>query len=70
MKLQLADGYIEESLGLFKCVVVTSCGIEYKHTFVVVDFGKKSTYDVVLGRTFMRQLKLIQDWGYNYIYLW
>ena len=68
MKLQLADGYIEEPLGLLKRVV-TSCGIEYKHTFAVVDFGKKSAYDIILGRPFMRQLKVIQDWGYDYIYL-
>ena len=69
MKLQLADGYIEEPLGLLKNVVVTSCGIEYEHTFAVVDFGKKSAYDIILGRPFMRQLQLIQDWGYDYIYL-
>ena len=61
MKLQLGDGYIESPIGLLEKVVVTSCGIEYKHTFAVVDFGKKPNYEIILGRPFMRQLKMIQD---------
>ena len=50
-------------------VITTSCKIEYKHTFMVVDFGNKSNYEIILGFPFMPQLKMIQDWGYNYIYL-
>ena len=69
MKLQLADGYIERPLGLLEGIVVTSCGVEYEHTFAVVDFGKSPNYDIILGRPFMRQLKMIRDWGFNYIYL-
>ena len=69
MKLQLADGQIQSSIGLLERVLVTTYGIEYEHTFVVVDFGQKPNYDVILGRFFMRQLKMIQDWGFNYIYL-
>lgn len=49
--------------------MVSSCGIEYEHTLAVVDFGTKNNYDVILGRPFMRQMKMLQDWGYNYIYL-
>ena len=55
MKLQLADGYIERPLGLLEKVVVQSCGIEYEHTFAVVDFVKKNNFDIILGRPFMRQ---------------
>ena len=40
MKLQLADGYIEKPIGLLEKVVVSSCGVEYEHTFAIVDFGK------------------------------
>ena len=54
---------------MLKKVVVTSCGIEYEHTFVVVIFEEKPNYEIILGRPFMRQLKMIQDWDYNYIYL-
>ena len=59
MKLQLVDGYIKSSIGLLEKVIVTSCGIEYKHTFVVVDFGKNPNYEFILGHPFMRQLKMI-----------
>ncbi len=48
---------------------VASCGIEYEHTFAVVDFGKNPNYHIILGRPFMRQMKMIQDWGYDHIYL-
>ena len=41
MKLQLADGYVERPMGLLEKVVVSSCNIEYEHTFAVVDFGTK-----------------------------
>ena len=69
MKLQLADGYVERPMGLLEKVVVSSCNIEYEHTFAVVDFGTKPNYKIILGLPFMRQLKMIQDWGYNYLYL-
>ena len=69
MKLQLADGHIERPIGLVEGIVVTSCGVEYEHTFAVVDFGKSPNYDIILGQPFMQQLKMIQDWGFNYIYL-
>ena len=39
MKLQLADGHIQRPIGLLERVLVTTCGIEYEHTFAVVDFG-------------------------------
>ena len=48
MKLQLADGF-KRLLGLLEKFVVTSCGIEYEHTFVVVDFGKGPNYEIILG---------------------
>ena len=48
--------------------ILTSCGIEYKHTFAMVDFGKNPNYEIILGCPFIRQLKMIQYWGYNYIY--
>ncbi|RYA64238.1 hypothetical protein DD598_30215, partial [Enterobacter cloacae complex sp. 2DZ2F16B1] len=68
MKLQLANGHIERPLGLLEKVIVNSSGIEYQHTFSI-DFGKKLNYEIILGRPFMRQVQLIQDWGNNYLYL-
>ena len=69
MNLQLADGSLENPMGLLERVMVKSCGIVYEHTFAIVDFGKNTNYEVILGRPFMRQFKMIQDWGYNYLYL-
>ena len=63
MKLQLADGFMKRLLGLLEKVVVTFGGIEYEHTFAVVDFGKEPNYKIILGRPFMRQMKMIQDWA-------
>ncbi|MCO5560551.1 hypothetical protein L7F22_014166 [Adiantum nelumboides] len=57
MKLQLANGFMESPIGLLEKTIVTSCGIEYEHTFAVVDFGRKPNYEIILGRPFMRQLK-------------
>ena len=53
MKLQLANGHIEKPIGPLEKVVVTSCGVEYEHTFAVVDFGKSPNYDIILGRPFI-----------------
>lgn len=50
MKLQLADGHIARPIGLLEQVVVTSCGVEYEHTFAMVDFGKNPNYNIILGR--------------------
>ena len=61
MKLQLVDGHIEIPIGLLEGVVVTSCGVEYEHTFAIVDFGKSPNHEIILGRPFMRQLKMIQN---------
>ena len=47
MKLQLVDGYIEKPLVLLEKVIVTSCGVEYEHTFAVVDFGKSLNCDII-----------------------
>ena len=56
-------------MGVLEKIVVSSCGIEYEHTFAIVDFGKRTNFEIILGCPFMRQLKMIQDWGYNHLYL-
>ena len=69
MDLQLADGNLERPLGILENVVVESWGIKYEHSFAIVDFRQDPNYEVILGRPFMRQLKVIQDWGFDYLYL-
>ena len=46
-----------------------TCGIEFEKTFVIVDFGQNLSYEVILGRPFMQQLMVLEDWGYDYLYL-
>ena len=69
MNLQLVDGKLENPIGILENVSLISCGIEYTHSFVVVDFKREANYELILGRTFMRQFSMVQDWGYDYIYL-
>ena len=69
MSLQLADGSLNTPLGLVEDITVESCGIQYSHTFAIVDFGESTNYEVILGRPFMRQFKMLQDWGFDYLYL-
>ena len=69
IKIQRKDGHLERPSGLLENIVLSSCDIEYIPIFTIVDFGSKPTYDVILGCPFMCQLKVIQDWGNNYIYL-
>ena len=64
----MADGYLERPSRLLE-KVISLCRIEYEHTFAIVDFGKRTNFEIILGRPFMRQLKMIQDWGYNHLYL-
>ena len=69
MELQLADGNLDHPLGMLENVLVESCGVKYVHSFAIVDFGQDPTYEVILGKPFMRQLQVIQDWGFDYLYL-
>ena len=39
MNLQLADGSLNNPIGIVEAIIVESCGIEYEHTFAIVDFG-------------------------------
>ena len=58
LKLQLVDGHLESLLGLLEGVSIITCGIKFIHNFIVVDFGKNTTYESSLGRPFMRQSKI------------
>ena len=56
-------------MGLLENVLIKSCGIKFEHTFAIVDFGQDPSYEVILGRPFMRQMMALEDWGYDYLYL-
>ena len=69
MGLQLADGEVKYPIGLLEDTSISICGIEIVHTFAVVDFGPEMNYEIILGRPFMHQMLVVQDWGYNRLYL-
>ena len=56
-------------MGLLEDMEVTICGIQFDHTFVVVDFKQETNYEVIVRRPFMHQLLVVHDWGYNHLYL-
>ena len=49
MNLKLGDGRLKNPIGILENVALTTCGIEYTHSFAVVDFGKEANYDLILG---------------------
>ena len=69
MGLQLVDGEVKYPMGMLEEIDVNICGIPFQHSFAVVDFAQDTNYDVILGRPFMRQMLVVQDWGYNRLYL-
>ena len=69
MNLQLGNGSLNNLIGIVEDITVESCGIEYKHTFSIVDFGVNTNYKVILGQIFMHQFKMLQYWGFDYLYL-
>ena len=69
MGLQLVNGEVKYPIGLLEDTPISICDIEIAHTFAVVDFGPKMNYKIILGHPFMRQMLVVQDWGYNLIYL-
>ena len=44
MNLQLVDGKLENPMGILEGRTLTSCGIEYEHTFAIVDFKREANY--------------------------
>ena len=69
MGLQLVDGEIKYPIGLLEDTSISICDIEITHTFAVVDFGLETNYEIILGCPFMCQMLVVQDWGYNHLYL-
>ena len=53
MGLQLADKEVKYPIGLLEDTSISICDIEIIHTFVVVDFGLETNYEIILGRPFM-----------------
>ena len=69
MGLQLADGEVKYPIGLLEDTSISICNMEITHNFAIVDFDLETNYEIILRRPFMRQTLVVQDWGYNCLYL-
>ena len=70
MIVKLANGATTRPVGVVKNLRVKTFGLTYKVSFVVMDFGNQlDSYDIILGRPYMRTTSLIHDWLTNIIYL-
>ena len=49
MNLQLSNGRLKNLIGILENVALTTCGIEYTHSFAVVNFGREANYELILG---------------------
>ena len=49
MNLQLANGRLENPIGILENVALTTCGIENTHSFAMVGFGQEANYELILG---------------------
>ena len=70
LRVKLANGSLVKALGLLKNFKVKILDHYVRHTFAVMDFDDKpSSYEMILGRPFMREHQMVHDWSNNQVYL-
>ena len=68
--VKLADGTTTRLVGVVKDLKVKTFGITYHIRFVVMDFKNPiDSYDIILGRPFLRAEGVVHDWLSNALYL-
>ena len=68
--VKLADGTTTRPVGVVKDLKVKTFGIAYHVWFVVMDFKNPiDSYDIILGRLFLRTTRVVHDWSSNMFYL-
>ena len=67
---QVVDGTTTRPVGVVKDLKVKTFGITYHVWFVVLDFKNPiDSYDIILGRPFLRSIGTGHDWSSNTLYL-
>ena len=67
--VKLADGTTTRPVGVVDLKVKTF-GLTYHIWFVVMDFKNPiDSYDIILGRPFLRAVGVVHDWSSNTLYL-
>ena len=68
--VKLADGTTTRPVGVVKDLKVKTLGLTYHVWFVVMDFKNPiDSYDIILGRPFLRAVGVVHDWSSNTLYL-
>ena len=68
LRLKLANGSLVKAVGLLKNFEVKALDHHVCQTFVVMDFNDKpSSYEIILGRPFMREHNMVHDWYNNQV---
>ena len=68
--VKLADGTSTRPVGVVKDLKVKTFGITYHIWFLVMDFKNPiDSYDIILGRPFLRTAGVVHNWSSNTLYL-
>ncbi|RYA73452.1 hypothetical protein DD595_24980, partial [Enterobacter cloacae complex sp. 4DZ3-17B2] len=68
--VKMANGTIAKPMGMLKDLKIKVLGHKVRHTFIVMDFSKHlMSYEMILGRPFMREAQMVHDWSKNHVYL-
>ena len=68
--VKLVDGTTTRQVGVVKDLKIRTFGITYHVWFVVMDFKNPTdSYDIILGRPFLRSTRIVHDWSSNTIYI-
>lgn len=64
LTVKLANGGLVKALGLLRNFKVKFLDHHVHHTFAVMDFNDKpGSYEMILGRPFMREYHMAHDWS-------
>ncbi len=68
--VKMANVTNAKPIGMLKDLKLKVLGHKVRHTFIVMDFSKHPmSYEMILGRPFMRDAKMVHDWSKNHVYL-
>ena len=66
----MVDGTTTRPVGVVKDLKIKTFSITYHIEFVAMDFKNPiNSYDIILGRPFLRSARIVHDWSSNIIYL-
>lgn len=68
--VKLANGGTTKPMGVLHDIKIKTFEFSYRVWFVVMDFcNQPNSYDIILGRPFMRTARLVHDWSLDSVYI-